>query len=122
MDSKLFYAWITLVCEHNAERLAGKLIRKNWKVAALGNHLILHNEESPSTLCAFSLSRSTPLKKDEEVTYSQVLEELKDTMKRLDIKYYSLIVTESVGCTWCLGNINLTEVKKQEEQVKKGLN
>jgi hypothetical protein len=121
-ESKLFYVWVTMISEPNAERLVGKLVRRNWKVQALGNHLVLHSQESPCALVAISLSRTEPLKKGEEVGYTAVLEEVKDVLKRLDVKYMNLIVTESTGCTWCLGNINLTQEKKQLEEEKKGLN
>ena len=38
-ESKLFYAWITLIGEWSAEQMAAKLVRRNWKVrSAVAEH------------------------------------------------------------------------------------
>ena len=118
-----FYVWVTALSDSYTEQLVGRLCRRGWKMGALGNTLSLHNEDNLATLVAFSMSKAPKDDKpDNEVTQSKALEEVKDVLKRLNVKYYSLVVTQTTGCTWCMGNITQTEMKKLEEERKKVVN
>lgn len=123
MASKSFYVWLTLISEYKAECLVTKLVRSNWSVQNLANQMILSGQNNPAVLCALRLSRELPLKEKEPVTIAQAIDEIKDILKRIDAKYYSLIITPVIeDARWSLGNINLEEVKKEISETKKSLN
>ena len=105
------------------EQFVGRLVRRGWKVAPLGGVLSLHNEDNFATLVAVSLSRQPKDDKPEnEITSAFVLEDVRDVLKRLKIKHYSVIVTQYSGCTWQLGNITKSEINKIESEQKKIIN
>ena len=121
MSTKTFNVWIHALTSNYAEAIAGRLIRRNWLVGALGNQLVLQHDDKPASLIAMSVSKS--LKEGEELTPSAILNEVRDVLKVLSITFYSVIVTDSsVNSTWALGNISLAEAIKQDETQKKGMN
>jgi len=116
-----YYVWITTITDSYTEQLVGRLIRRNWKISALGNNLSLRNSDNLATLVAFSMSKVTK-DKDEEMSPSKALDELKDILKRLDIKYHTLVVTQPGGCTWTLGNVTKSLLEKEQLEFKKIIN
>jgi hypothetical protein len=119
----MFYVWVTAISDSYTEQLVGRLVRRNWRVGSLGNTLALHNDENLATLVALSMAKVPKSDKEEDqVTQSKALEEVKDVLKRLGVHYYSLVVVQPAGCTWCMGNITHGELKKLEEERKKTVN
>lgn len=117
------YVWLTIANDTFTEQIVGRLVRRNWKVVALGNTLSLRSEDNLATLLAFSISKTPKdTKLDSEVTQAKALDEIKDILKRLDARYYSLVVTQATGCTWCLGNLTKSLVESDATQQKRGLN
>lgn len=121
MSEVTYYVWVNTITDVYTESLVGRLVRRGWRVAPLASSLSLHNEDNMSTLIAFTIAR-TPKNAEDEVTAPKVLEEVKDVLKRLKMRYHSVIVTQPVGCTWVLGNITQSETKKLEEERKKATN
>lgn len=119
--AKAFYVWINALTASYAEAIVGRLVRRAWQVGALGNQLVLYNDDKPGSLIAFSLIKAVK-EGEPEVTCSTAYSEIQDVMKVLKIKYYCIIVVESTACTWSLGNISMDEVVKEEETQRKGLN
>ena len=117
----MFYVWVNALSAVYAENIVGRLVRRNWQCAALGNQLVLHNEDAPGSLIAFSISRGVK-EGEPELTYSHAYDEVRDVLKVLGIKYYSIIVTEPCASTWSLGNLSITEAAKQDEAQRRGLN
>lgn len=119
-----FYVWVTVILDGYTEQLIGRLVRRNWEVGSLGNTLSLRNDDNLATLLAFSMAKAPKSEKPEdEVTQSKALEEVKDVLKRLDVKYHSLIVVHGApGCTWCLGNVTKSGIEKEQAAQKKGMN
>lgn len=118
-----YYVWITALSDNFTEQIVGRLIRRNWKVGALGNLLSLHNDENLATMIAVSVSK-VPIddEKENEITISVVIDDIKDILKRLKINYYSLVVSRGTGCTWCLGNVTKAVVEEENFEQKKGVN
>ena len=119
-----FYVWVTVLTDGFTEQLIGRLVRRNWEVSSLGNTLSLRNDDNLATLLAFSMAKTPKSDKaEDEVTQSKALDEVKDVLKRLELKYHSLIVVAGApGCTWCLGNITKSGLEKLESEAKKGFN
>jgi hypothetical protein len=118
-----FHVWLTVITDGFTEQIVGKLVRRNWKVMALGNTLSLRSEDNLATVLAFSMTKKAKSDEpDDEITQSIALEEVRDVVKRLNVKYYSLIVTQSGGCTWVLGNITKSSIEKENEEQKKCVN
>lgn len=119
-NSKIYYVWINALTSSYAEAIVGRLVRRNWHVGALGSNLVIHSDDKPSSLVAFSVQKT--LKEDETITYSTVFEEVKDVLKVLKAKYFSMVITESTGCTWQLGNISIADTLELKEIERRGLN
>ncbi len=117
----IHYVWVTTVTNVYVEALVGRLVRRGWGVRPMGSSLCLHDQEHLSAVVAMAVTRAPKDDKD-EVTPARVLEEVRDVLRVLGIKYHSVIVTETIGCTWVLGNVTLTEAKKAEEAFKKTIN
>lgn len=118
-----FYVWVTTVSDSYTEQFVGKLVRRNWKVAALGNMLSHYDSDNVASVVAFSMSKvQKNVEPENEITKAKALEDVKDVLKRLKVYYYSVIVAEPVDCTWCRGNITQTELKRAEEERKKDVN
>lgn len=119
----MFYVWVTAVSDSYTEQLVGRLVRRGWEMGALGNTLSLHNDQNLATLVAFSMAKAPKSDKPEDVVdQAKALEEVKDVLKRLKVHYYSLVVVQPAGCTWCMGNVTQDELKKLEEERKKVVN
>lgn len=115
----MFYVWVTAASDSYTEPLVGRLIRRNWRVTALGNTLSLHSEENLATLVAFSMAKVPKDDKPENlIDQSVALDEVKDVLKRLGVHYYSLVVVQPAGCTWCIGNITHAALNKAEVERK----
>lgn len=114
-----FYVWITALGDSHTEQVVGRLVRRNWHVLALGNQLSLHAQDNNASLIALGVSKPW---KDEHVAVGAVLEDVKDVLKVLKVHHYSIIVTQTTGCTWCLGNVTQTELDKLATERKKATN
>lgn len=117
---RLFYVWVTVEDSKVAEAIVGRIVRRSWRVGALGNQLVLHNDDNPVTMIAMSVAR---VPKDQEViAVSNVIDEIRDVMKQLGVRHGSVVVTEAAGCTWSLGNISSSADARLAEDTKKGMN
>lgn len=118
------YVWVTLLTDAYTEQFVGRLVRRNWEVCSLGNTLSLRNDDNVTTLLAFSMAKTPKSDKPEDaLDQSKALDEVKDVLKRLDVKYCSLVVvTGAPGCTWCLGNVTKSGIEKLELEKKKETN
>lgn len=123
MSEVNFYVWVTAITDAYTDQIIGRLVRRNWKVVALGNTLSLRNDDNLATLIAFSMAKAPKdAAAENEITQSKALDEVKDVLKRLDVKYYTLIVTQSAGCTWSLGNVTKSAIEKEQVEQKKAVN
>lgn len=119
MTSRTYFVWITLLSDAYAEHLVGRLVRRGYNVGPISRqsgHLVLHNDDKPSAI--FSVRVTFKFDNDESAKVSNALEEMKDTLEYLKIKYHSLIISEEAVSTWCLGNISIKEIADQIESAK----
>jgi|SRR6478735_682694 len=122
-DRVSYYVWITTISDSYAESIVGRLVRRNWMVSSLGNTLSLRNDENLTTLLSFSMSKVPKSDKaEDELTMAKAIDDVKDVLKRLGVRYHSMVLTQVIGATWTLGNMNKTELEKLELTTKKGLN
>lgn len=118
-----FYVWVTAVSDAYTEQLVGRLCRRGWRVGALGNVLSLRNEDNLATVVALSITKLvTDDKPDSQLTEAKALSEVQDVLKRLNVRYYSIVLARPCGCTWMMGNCSKEALQKAEEELKKKVN
>lgn len=121
--SSIWYVWFTASKPDFVEALCAKMIRRGWTVGPLGRHLITEHEDSPSCVVALSIHRVPRTEEEKkEYTVSGVYAELCDVMRYIKGKYWSLVVSESAGCTWSYGNERISKNEKEQAEAAKKVN
>lgn len=115
-----YYVWITALTEAYADELIGRLVAHNWRIAPLSKNLVSASDAKISCLITFSMVKPTQSSFDPDK--GLVLEEVKDTMKLLGMRAFSVIVTHGVESTWTSSNVfkpvelNLEEIHDDETE------
>ncbi len=119
----IWYVWVTASNADFAEALCAKLIRRGFTVGPLGRQLITQHDDNPACIVAMSIHR-VPRTDEEKKDYTAtgVHAELVDVIKHVKGKFWSLVVSESAGCTWNIGNERHSEEDKQRAEAAKKVN
>lgn len=118
-----YSVWITTLTDSYTDAVAGRLVRRNWNVASLGDTLSLRTDDNMTTMLAFSMTKTPKSDKPEDqINLQTVIAEVKDVLKRLGVKYHSVVVTQYTGATWVLGNITKSEIAAIELDKKGTIN
>jgi hypothetical protein len=118
-----WFVWCTASSSDFAEALCAKLIRRGFTVGPLGRQLITRFDDCPACVVAMSVIR-VPRTEDEkkEYTATGVHSEICDVIKFIKGRFWSLVVSESAGCTWNIGNERTSKDEKDRADSAKKVN
>lgn len=111
---KTYYVWVTLLSHAYVEQLVGRLIHLGYEVGPItrqNNQLVIRSDDAPSAI--FGARVTFKFDNVEHATTSNLLATMQDILQSLKIKYHSLIISEEVTSSWCLGNISIKEITGQ---------
>ena len=120
---KLFYVWLTSPAEEKFDDIVSTLLKRGYTVGPLGRSLCLSYVDKPAHIVALSLYRQPRGEPEEkEYTPAGIHDEVMNVVKVVKAKVYSIVVSESAGCTWNVGNMSVSKMEMEELKKKNGIN
>lgn len=121
--SETYYVWLVAERSEFGETLVAKMVRRGFTISPLGRQLITSSKDNPACIVAMGVSR-TPRSDVERLEYtaSGIHAEVCDVVKRVNGKFWGLIVSGSTECTWNIGNISLEAEKEEAHKAFKKIN
>lgn len=109
-----YNVWITVPDGEIIDMLTSSLVKRGYTIGPLGRRLVLTYSDNPACVLALSLGRDyrdddVDYHEDDKLTVSSVYDEVLNIIKLNKFKFFSLIVTESSGCTWNIGNMSIAD-------------
>ena len=120
---KLFYVWLTCPADAKFDDILSTLLKRGYTVGPLGRSLSLSYVDKPATIIALSLYR-VPRGEPEEKEYTPagIHDEIMNVVKVVKAKVYSIVVCESTGCTWNVGNMSVIQMELEEMKKRNLIN
>lgn len=106
----MYSVWIFTMFPMEDPMIVG-LTKKKYKVSALAKdgNFISSNKNNPAVCIALSLEGNPSDTTNNETEYKKVYSDVKAVLDNNNILYYGLIVAQTAGSTWSIGNIVLPE-------------
>lgn len=122
-QTKTYYVWIIAQKETTAETLVAKMIRRGYTVGPLGRSLITSHSDNPACVVAMTLYRN-PKNDQERKDYNAlgIHNEVTDVIKLIKGKFWGIVVSTVVECTWNIGNMSLEADQKERFETSKKVN
>jgi len=100
--SNVYYVFITVLISSYEDMIIAALVKEGYQVSALSetNEVTIGNKDSVSAMIALRVVA-------EATNANELNGEIQEVLDELKILYYSLIVTESVDCSWNVSDIKL---------------
>jgi TRAP-type mannitol/chloroaromatic compound transport system permease large subunit len=92
--------WITLLTNTCVEQLIGRLVSHGHAIMMMGPNVIYETDDALGCLVAFSITTSK-----DDLTNTMVRDEIRATMKLLQMSYFSIIVTDVTSSAFGGSNI-----------------
>ncbi len=99
-----FYVWITCMLAEYEDAIIAGMVKKGYHVstAAADGQVTLFNKDNPSALICIKVES-----KNEEITASEISDDVRNFLSEKKFLYYSVIVSACTSCCWSSTNIVL---------------